>query len=422
MTDRSTADGGPGTVAIDRIAAGGDGVGTLGDGRRIFVPRTAPGDVIEVGDIRLADRYARGRVARLVTPSPDRVEPRCGHYQRDRCGGCQLQHMSTPAQETARRGFVGDALRRLGRLDVADPEIDPAENQWSYRTKISIARGPHGFGFRRLHEPNAIFQLVRCEIAAEPLNTLWSALREEIRSLPATTERVTLRQGRGGGLHVIVKVTGSEAWTRAKPVAAALVAKGQAATLWWQPEGGVVRAVAGGESTFPATVFEQVHPAMGDRVRRYVVDSLGPVKGLLGWDLYSGIGETGEMLAARGASVESIELDRRAVEEAIRRNGAGAAVRPIVGKVEDEVGKLAAPDFVVANPPRAGMDARVIDALRRSRPRAIRYISCDAPTLARDVKRLQAPGGPVYRVTDIRAFDLFPQTAHVETVLGLELS
>ena len=245
-------------------------------------------------------------------------------------------------------------------------------------------------------------------------------LREEIRSLPATAERVTLRLDRSGGRHVIVKVTGSEAWTRAKTVAAALVAKGQPATLWWHPEGGVARAVGGSDSLFPATVFEQVHPAMGDRVRRHAVASLGSVAGLAGWDLYSGIGETSELLTAAGARVESVELDRRAVDEAVRRGGEG--VRGVVGRVEDEVGRLADPDFVVANPPRSGMDARVIDALRSRAPRAIRYISCDPATLARDVKRLLAAGGPPYQVTGLRAFDLFPQTAHVETVLGLELS
>ncbi|HEU4648870.1 MAG TPA: TRAM domain-containing protein, partial [Gemmatimonadales bacterium] len=96
------------SVRILRLAAGGDGVGKLEDGRTVFVPRTAPGDLVTLRRLRPAKRFVRAWVDQLLEPSPDRVEPRCPHYVADECGGCQLQHLAYGAQLTARRSFVGD--------------------------------------------------------------------------------------------------------------------------------------------------------------------------------------------------------------------------------------------------------------------------------------------------------------------------
>jgi 23S rRNA (uracil1939-C5)-methyltransferase len=188
--------------------------------------------------------------------------------------------------------------------------------------------------------------------------------------------------------------------------------RGSTATLWWQPEGGAPRAVAGSSEAFPATVFEQVHPEMGDAVRAFAIEVLGEVTGRTVWDLYAGIGETTALLARGGARVESVESDARAVAEAESR---GPGARRLTGRVEDVLGQLKRPDLVVTNPPRTGMDQRVTEALERLAPVRIVYISCDPATLARDLTRL-----PGYQVGRLQAFDLFPQTAHVETVTMLE--
>jgi len=184
-------------------------------------------------------------------------------------------------------------------------------------------------------------------------------------------------------------------------------------TLWWQPEGGVARVLAGRVTGAPAPVFEQVNPAMADRVRAFAVDRLGPVRDAGVWDLYAGIGETTAALAAAGARVESVERDQRAVAHA---EAAGPAARRHAGSAEAAVGQLEPPDLVVTNPPRTGMDAAVTAAIAAGRPRRIVYLSCDPATLARDIVRL----GPGFRLVEARAFDLFPQTAHVETVAVLD--
>ena len=411
-------------ITIERLAAGGDGVGKLEDGRAVFVPRTAAGDVVELADVRMHKRFARARVGRLVEPGPGRVVPRCGHYDRDRCGGCQWQHLDAAHQVAAKSAVIGDALRRLGKRDVADPEVMPSPAQFGYRTKVTLARGKDGaLGLHREGEGDRIFALERCELMEPALQEVWGRLRPLQRHLPKDLERLVLRLDREGGVHLIAETSSGDSWTGARDLAEMLgrgpaLRAGRSVTIWWRPAGGSPRVVAGGEggTAYPATVFEQVHPVMGDQVRRWAVEQGGDVRGKHCWDLYAGIGETSAMLVEQGATVESIEGDRRAVEVALKHPALRTSHVAHAGKVEDLLGTLKRPDLVITNPPRVGMAPKAVDVLAAIRPRHLIYVSCDPATLARDVVRL----GAEWRVVSVRGFDLFPQTAHVETVLVLE--
>jgi 23S rRNA (uracil1939-C5)-methyltransferase len=401
-------------VRILRLAAGGDGVGRLPDGKTVFVPRTAPGDLVEVTGLREYKRFARARLARVLEPSPHRVEPRCPHYVQDECGGCQLQHLDNETQLASRRSFVGDALRRIAKREVPDPPIVPSEKTYDYRTKLTlhVDAGGHRIGLYRYERPDQIFDLKWCHITVPELMELWQVVRKLRPLLPPQLEQVVLRLDRLGSRHLLVRVGAGEVWSGAERLYRELERNGTPATIWWQPEGGAARTMAGSGEAFPATVFEQVHPEMGDRVREFAVQQLGEVSGRKIWDLYAGIGETTAQLVARGAIVESVELDRRAVAEAETR---GPAARRLAGRVEDLLRKLGRPDLVIANPPRTGMDERVAAELERVRPERLVYISCDPATLARDLLRLEH-----FQLVRVQAFDLFPQTTHVETVAALE--
>jgi 23S rRNA (uracil1939-C5)-methyltransferase len=422
-------------VRIRAIAAGGEGVGTLADGRAVFVPRSAPGDVVELGEVRRARRFARARLARLLEASPERVTPRCPHYEADECGSCQLQHLNPEAQRSARRRLVGDALRRIGKLPFDDPPLEPSEAEWEYRSKITLAARGRRIGYHRLGAPEHVFELERCPIARPELNALWAALRTQRTLLPQQLDRLVLRVDRGGGCHLVLKSKPGDAWTRGKELGNALATQGIAAVLWWQPAGGAPRTVYGAREAYPALVFEQVHSAMGDRVRRYAIDSLrgaegseslrgcpaaeaissGELSGLHLWDLYAGIGETTRALLALGASVESVELDPRAVRLA-EALGPHERVTRITGRVEEVLHRLKPADAVILNPPRGGLGQAVTDRLTARPSDRLLYVSCDPATLARDLSRLSS----AYRVESVRAFDLFPQTAHVESVVRLE--
>jgi 23S rRNA (uracil1939-C5)-methyltransferase len=309
---------------------------------------------------------------------------------------------------------VGDAFRRIGKLDVPDPELVPAGEEFEYRTKITLAvdEGGRRIGLHPFDRPDRVFDLVRCHITTSELMALWAEVRALRRLLPSALRQIVLRLDRRGGRHLLLVTGGAERWDGADVLHRELLDRGAEATLWLQPEDGEAELVAGAAGTTPATVFEQVHPAMGDKVRAFAVAALGEVEGRHVWDLYAGIGETTSALALAGASVESVESDARAVAEAEAR---GPAAERHVGRVERTVGRLRAPALVITNPPRTGMDERVATELERRAPERIVYISCDPATLARDLARM-----PGFRLTTTLAFDLFPQTAHVETVAVLE--
>ncbi|HXL51708.1 MAG TPA: methyltransferase domain-containing protein [Gemmatimonadales bacterium] len=407
-------------VAITAIAAGGEGVGRLADGRAVFVARTAPGERIRLREgVKLHKSFARGELAEIVAAGAARVTAPCPHYVQDHCGGCQLQHVTYEAQLAAKRAIVGDALRRIAKLDVGDPEIVEAVEEWRYRAKISLAvKGGGGgrgrtVGFHPYDRPGSVFDLRDCHIADFKLMALWREVKQRLDLLPPRLTQLTLRIDREGHRHIIAESSG-EPWRTAEALRAALPDGGNV-ICWWQPVDGAARVVAGPATGFPPTAFEQVNPEMGMIARAWAVDQVGDVRGAVVWDLYGGIGDTAVALAERGAQVVSVDADEKAIEWA-RGRPAARPVRFIAGKAEDVLPTLPEASAVVVNPPRAGLHWNVTLRLTGQPVSRLIYVSCDPATLARDLHRLSA----TYRVTAVRAFDLFPQTADVETVAVME--
>jgi len=401
-------------VTITGVAVGGDGVGKLADGRVVFVPRTVPGDRIRLrdGSLQRHRNFARAELGEIVEAGDTRVAPPCPHYVHDHCGGCQLQHLAYDGQLGAKRANVGDALRRIGKLDLPDPEIVEALEEWRYRAKISMAVKTT-VGLHPYDRPNFVFPLADCHITDFRLMALWRELRSKLGLLPQPLTRLTLRLDREARRHIIAESAG-EPWLNADELRRVLHgAVDGDVVCWWQPVDGAARVMAGPATGFPATAFEQVNPGMGMLTRRWAVDQLGDVRGQTVWDLYGGIGDTAALLVERGANVVSVDADEKAALWARDRL---PAARFIAARAEDVLPSLPVPHAVVVNPPRAGLHWDVSLRLTSEPVPKLVYMSCDPATLARDLQRLNVN----YQVTGVRAFDLFPQTAHVETVAVLE--
>jgi 23S rRNA (uracil1939-C5)-methyltransferase len=401
-------------VTITGIAVGGDGVGRLADGRVVFVPRTAPGDRIRLreGSLQRHRNFARAALGEIVKAGPARVTPPCPHYVNDHCGGCQLQHLAYDEQLKAKRAIVGDALRRIGKVEIGEPEIVEALEEWRYRSKISM-EAKSAVGLHPFDRPNFVFPLADCHITDFKLMALWRELRGKLALLPQPLTRLTLRLDREERRHIIAESAG-EPWLNAEELRRALVGTmDREIVCWWQPVDGAARVVAGPATGFPATAFEQVNPGMGMITRRWAVEQLGDLRGQTVWDLYGGIGDTAALLVERGASVVSVDADEKAVSWGRARL---PAARFIAARAEDVLPSLPPPHAVVVNPPRAGLHWDVSLRLTGEPVPKLVYISCDPATLARDLQRLNVN----YIVKEVRAFDLFPQTAHVETVAVLE--
>jgi 23S rRNA (uracil1939-C5)-methyltransferase len=401
------------TLTIASIAAGGDGVGRT-EGVVVFVPRTAPGDVARVRLAR-SKRFARGELIALEASSPERVEPPCSHYTDDRCGGCQIQHLAYDAQLEAKRTIIGDSLRRIGRRDVPDPDVEPSDLPWRYRRKLTLhlRRSRDGWiaGLHPYDDPVAVFDLADCPITDERVLAVWHELRASFDALPTERAlRVAVRLLDDGAA---VTVEGGRVWRTADHF---FDAAPSVTELWWRPEGGNARRVAARSIESRAgAAFVQVNARVAARLQAELLDRVRARSPERVVDAYAGSGATAIPLAHDGRTVVAIELDRPAVDR--MRSHLTAPSSAIGGRVEDHLERHLPADVVILNPPRAGVDERVTGALERNRHgvRALFYVSCDPATLARDLARL-----PGYRLVAVRGYDMFPQTAHVETLCELE--
>jgi len=404
---------------IDSIAAGGDGVGRS-NGVVVFVPRAAAGDRLRAR-IAVQRRFARGEIDELLVPSPDRVVPKCHHYVRDKCGGCQLQHIRYDAQLDAKRRIVRDSLARIGRRSVEVPPIEASPRAWRYRRKLTLtirrAAGNSNawtIGLRPYDDPDRIFALDDCPITDERVLAVWRDIAAAGRLLPDADELRGSVQLLGDEASVVVR--GGHAWpTRTEFFESVPTAT----SLWWQPVHRARNLVASrraAERPIAGASFAQINAEVGAALHAYVLQRARAHRPSSVIDAYAGAGATAEPLAADGARVTAIEADRDAAA------ACGAALAPFAGsqslaaRVEDVIERTLPADIVLVNPPRVGLHERVSAALASSTPtpRAVVYVSCDAGTLARDVARL-----PGFRIASLHAFDMFPQTAHVETVCEL---
>ena len=409
MTARPIAD----TIELEvqSIAAGGDGVGRS-NGLVVFVPRTATGDLALV-HIDSVKRFARGRVETVLRPSPQRVLPPCAHYTDDSCGGCQLQHLQYAAQLDAKQGIVRDAFQRIARQPVDVPSTKASAREWRYRNKLTLAmrRGPQGWtmGLHPYDDPVAVFQLVDCPITDERVVATWREIMSAARLLPDADElRGTVRLA---GDERVVLIHGATSW----PISAAFFdAVPSASSLSWKPESEEARVLHQRRATPAGTSFGQVNEAVAAELRAHLVKRVMAYAPATVVDAYAGIGDTAATLSSLGVRVTAIELDREAANVCATRLPPGS--RSLVGRVEHLLKAALPADVLIVNPPRAGLHERVTTSIERQhhRPRAILYVSCDPATLARDVGRL-----PHYRVSSVQPFDMFPQTAHVETVCEL---
>jgi len=405
------------SLEIESLSSGGDGVARH-DGLVVFTPRVAPGDRI-TADVSVSGRVGRGTLVRVERAGEARVEPACAHYEGlDKCGGCQWQQVDLAVQRDAKRAMVRDAFARIAKREVALPSIVSGEG-WRYRRSLTLAirrraDGSVYAGLRAFDDPEAVFDLNDCLITAPEVLEAWSAILAAAEHLP---EEPRLR----GTVRVInerphLVIEGGTSWDTLPEF---LDAVPSLAAIWWHAEGRRRRLVAdrrpAGE---PGGSFAQVNPVIADLLQRAVVEQAMAHAPRTAVDAFSGAGDTAVALANRGVRVAAVELDEEATAYAATRLPAGS--RAIAARVEEAIASLLPADVVILNPPRAGVDARVTAALLASlasgseRPKAILYVSCDPATLARDVARLVG-----WRVHSLTCYDMFPQTAHVETLCEL---
>ncbi len=427
-------------VCISGIAAGGAGVARLADGRAVFVHRTVPGDAAQVTVVDQRSRWARARLLRVLDAGPDRREAPCPLYPR--CGGCTLQHIEPHAQRRVKAQLVADAFARIGHMPLAAPPVEATEHEFHYRNRLSFTllrlHGRVVAGFHEIDRPDRVLDVdARCLLPEPSLLTAWAQLRAcwgpmanrlpdggrlrlTVRAVASGEVSLTIEGGEGGGdaaalldeAPAIVSVWHQSAGTAAGSSRPRTSGAAQPSPVLLAGKNALAETWLGETLNLSGATFLQVNREAARLLERHVLDRAGDVSNMRIVDAYCGVGTRSRLLVQRGARVTGIELDALAVSQA-RSLGGGAQYTE--GRVEDTLAGVLPADLVLLNPPRTGVDEAVCAALLASPPDRILYISCDPATLARDVARLAER----FALRDVRCFDLFPQTAHIETVAEL---
>jgi len=426
-------------VEIASLATGGEGVARH-QGYALFVPFTAPGDRARVQVTAAGPRFGRAVLEDVLEAGPDRTAAPCPYYTH--CGGCQLQHLTYPAQLVAKRSFVQEAVRRIARLNLEVAETFPSDPAWNYRltTEYAAVQTPAGldFGFMR-HHSREVLPVAQCPITHDAVNEVMRAardlLRGEFSGFADTVSGLTGRHSPATGqslaiLHLMGRGAGArpfaEALLAAVPNLAGVLAGPPRAGRPHAPrlellagQGFLEQELAGHRYRVSAGSFFQVNPAVAARLVALVARLAEVEPGETVVDGYAGVGTLALAVAERAGRLVVIEQDRQALADARRnlRQAPAGAISFHPGSVE---GRLAAlgrgglrAQVVVLDPPRSGAGEVALRAAAALGPRTIVLVSCDPATLGRDLGLLARLGYPARSVAPL---DMFPQTWHVEAI------
>jgi tRNA/tmRNA/rRNA uracil-C5-methylase (TrmA/RlmC/RlmD family) len=389
---------------VGPVAHGGHCVART-DGQVVFVRHALPGERVRAVVTEERKGFLRADAVEILRPSPHRVEPPCPFAGPDRCGGCDLQHAEPAYQRELKAAVVREQLERMGGLDPvavaalgvtvqALPAISGTAEGLGWRTRVQYTVDSTGRAGLLKHRSHEVVPIDRCRIAhagvssAPVLAQDWP--EQDVVEVVASAAGETSVLGRRGRARLHV-VSG--------------------------PDPVHERAV-GRDWAVPATAFWQVHPAAADTLAAAVVELSAPRRSERVWDLYGGVGLFAAALAphldstGRLTVVEGDPVAAAAAQRLLRDLTTVTVVRSDVARA------LANPrwrgvDLVVLDPPRAGAGLDIVASITSRGPRAVVYVACDPAALARDVRAFGEHG---YRLTELRGYDLFPMTHHVECV------
>ena len=382
-------------VEIERILPGGYGLAHAAE-HTVFVSLAVPGDRLRVRVERRQGNILFAAIEEIIVASPDRIEPPCPYF--GRCGGCDFQQLSYEKQLAAKAEIIRDCLHRIARLEnVPEISVTPSPHDWRYRLRAmwQIDEQQQTVGYYE-RGSRRVCDVADCAVLVPELQqTLERVRATEWHEFPP-------------GLKHLDVVAGENGVSLAPPFA--------------EFETRELSLTIGDESySYNAESFFQINPGLLGPLIEF---ALADVHGQAAMDLYCGAGLFTLPLSRLFTNVVGVEANPVAVRFA-RRNLQDAQLENarvihagVAEWMRSNAGRSAAVDFVLLDPPRAGAESAVIKGIVDLHPAKISYVSCDPATLARDLKKLIAAG---YFIGSIKAFDLFPQTHHVETVVRLHL-
>jgi 23S rRNA (uracil1939-C5)-methyltransferase len=395
-------------LKIEKMVYGGEGLSRV-EGEVVFTPFVLPGERVEVERAGSRKQAQRARLMNVVEPSHDRAEPECPYFMR--CGGCQYQHASYVAQLRYKREILAETLARLGKIEFDADRIEVvASDPWGYRNRVQLHFENGHVGYREM-KSRKLIPIDRCPIASPKINEAIAKLVRMARDRrwPNFLHSLELFTDERNVQWNVIETD--------RPIAKHFFE-------WLLEEvpgtvlGPLEYAVNHDDFVVSGQSFFQVNRYLLPQMSHVAI---GHAKGALAWDLYAGVGLFSLPLARRFERVKAVEGGRSAAAD-LNRNAKRAhlGVEAIHQQTEAFLlealpGTGDAPDFVLADPPRSGLEKAVAARLIEVAPKQIAIVACDPATLARDLAILS----PAYDIEKLTLIDLFPQTFHIETVVQL---
>ena len=442
------------TLTIEDMGVDGEGIGHV-DGCTLFVKDALIGDVITAKIMKMKKNYGYARLMEILTPSKDRVEPKCAYHKQ--CGGCQIQALSYEKQLDYKKKKVLNNITRIGGLEKL-PEFDliGMEDPYQYRNKAQFPFGTDkngevvtGFYAGRTH---SIISNTKCYLGVEENQQILEIILAHLKkyNIPAYDEQT----GKGLLRHVLirkgfttkelmvclilngtrmpevkelveelVKIPGMTSITINVNTKQTNVIMGQEMRSVWGQDY-ITDYIGNVKYQISPLSFFQVNPVQTRKLYERALEYADVESGETVWDLYCGIGTISLFLAQRAKQVYGVEIVPQAIEDAKHNatlNGFTNA-EFYVGKAEEVLPKKyreegIKADVIVVDPPRKGCDETLLQTIVQMRPKRVVYVSCDSATLARDLKYLTSEG---YEVVAGTVVDQFPHTVHTEAVVKLE--
>lgn len=432
----------------------GEGIARL-DGTVIFVPHTLVGERVRAVVKEVKKNFARAKVIKLLSASPDRVEPKCDCYYR--CGGCDLLHVSTERERTIKINELKNNLSKIGGISVSEVNYIDSDTDTDYRNKVQVPFGYHdGAIVTGYYEPKShkVVPMTKC-----CLNGAWAS--EIIRNFVKFANENMLSvydEKTGVGLlrHIVLRRINHQ-------ISVVIVINGTKienikkfelpnnCSLFYSVNTRRTNVIMGdrlmhmsGNRTLSGEIlgvkfelspesFMQINDNVRDKLYMSALEAIGDADVCI--DLYSGIGITANLLAKKCNKIYSIEIVPSAVANARKTaeiNQNTSKIDTICGDTAIQLPKLvdklrtengaSMPNFtVLIDPPRKGCDASVLDAIIAVRPAKIVYISCNHATQSRDIKHILTATDNAYTTSTPTLFNMFPNTSHVESLITLTL-
>ena len=397
------------TVEISSLVYGGNGLGRLPNGKAVFVPFVLPDEIVQINIREEKKRFAYGELTTIEQKNENRITPKCKHF--GLCGGCHYQHIPYNQQLRYKREIFIEQMRRMGGIE--DPHVEemiPCSLEWHYRNALQFHLTPNGdLAFMDVAQAHP-FKIEECFLPLEEISKIWPMLTFGKEN---GIQRVEIRQNELDS--VLVVLDGNRATIPEIEITSSISVVHTNSNDRVVVAGDDYLMISLSNKVFQVSTgsFFQTNFISAKAVVDTVIEMADGYCGTL-MDLYCGVGLFSSFLAGSFDQIVGIEASNSACTDYSVNLDSYDHISLYEGTVESILpGINVAPDCVVVDPPRKGINRFAIDALADKNPQAIIYVSCDPSTLARDVKRLARSGYILERSVVI---DMFPQTYHIESV------